>query len=577
MGNRQRHNLRVRAVLQLCGALALSALSALLLIPAAAAVSFAADAGYAGHAPASHFTTTLLSTPFGKIGFGLVVLVLVPALLAIRYARLSAALKQTIADAERANALLRESEVLHRSILNASPEGITVTDMEGRIRSASPAALSMFRYHREDEVIGRRIAEYIVPEEHERMKANMMLMFQRGGVGAPNTYRAVRADGGQFDLEVSGDFIPDADGEPCCMVFIGRDVTEQNRAKKALEESNRLLEALSITDSLTGLANRRRFDEALAREHARHARSGAVLSLIMLDIDHFKAFNDSYGHVIGDDCLARVAGVIAACVARAADLPARYGGEEFACILPETDLAGAVAIAEHLRQEIMALAIPHDSSVVADCVTASLGVVTVTCDPHQPASQIVDLADQMLYKAKSAGRNRVEAGKPCSPGEVGASAPGPGFIYLIWRDDFRSGNPVIDSQHEELFRVSNELLKAMLSACSPAAARALAVRLLDHIVRHFHDEEAILKALEFPGLARHKEEHARLYVEGRSLIRSLDDETEPSRIGAILNFLVYEMVSQHMLGVDREFFSLAAATRSTTATPQTLPAGSESS
>ncbi|MEI7893494.1 MAG: CHASE domain-containing protein, partial [Myxococcales bacterium] len=147
-----------------------------------------------------------------------------------------------------------------------------------------------------------------------------------------------RLDGEEFFVEVAIALIR-LDGMPS-LFTAWRDITERKRTEKALEELNRNLEVLTITDSLTGIANRRHFDEVLVQEHARHARSGAELSLILLDVDHFKAFNDTYGHVKGDDCLRQVAQVIADCATRAADLAARYGGEEFACILPETDRSG---------------------------------------------------------------------------------------------------------------------------------------------------------------------------------------------------------------------------------------------
>lgn len=188
-----------------------------------------------------------------------------------------------------------------------------------------------------------------------------------------------------------------------------RDITERKQAEKALEEYNRKLEALSTTDGLTGIANRRRFDEALSLEYARHARSGAELSLILLDIDHFKAFNDSYGHVAGDDCLRQIGRVIAGCTARPGDLAARYGGEEFACILPETDHVGAVIIAERIRRAIQALGITHKASNVADCVTASLGAATTHCQTEGSVTNFVAQADDLLYRAKSLGRNRVES------------------------------------------------------------------------------------------------------------------------------------------------------------------------
>jgi diguanylate cyclase (GGDEF)-like protein/PAS domain S-box-containing protein len=197
------------------------------------------------------------------------------------------------------------------------------------------------------------------------------------------------------------------------MVWTGvvSDITEQKLAEMALEESNQKLALLSITDGLTGISNRRRFDEALSIECGRHVRSGGKLSLILLDIDHFKAFNDIYGHVHGDECLRRIARVIADCAARATDLPARYGGEEFACILPETDIGGALAIAERIRSGIESLAIPHDGSHVSDSVTASLGVLTVQPVLDGSINEIVHRVDELLYQAKSLGRNRIEYAK----------------------------------------------------------------------------------------------------------------------------------------------------------------------
>jgi diguanylate cyclase (GGDEF)-like protein len=180
-------------------------------------------------------------------------------------------------------------------------------------------------------------------------------------------------------------------------------VKNQIELKLAREQLTRL----AITDGLTGLSNRRCFDEALTLEHARHIRSGEEMSLILLDIDHFKAFNDTYGHVAGDDCLRQVARVIDNVIVRATDLTARYGGEEFVCILPGTDYAAAVAIAEKMRHGIMSLAIPHGASSTGACVTASLGVVTAHCAPEQSALIVVAHADAQLYAAKSGGRNRV--------------------------------------------------------------------------------------------------------------------------------------------------------------------------
>ena len=181
-------------------------------------------------------------------------------------------------------------------------------------------------------------------------------------------------------------------------------VSNQIELKRARDQ----LGQLASTDGLTGLANRRRFDEVLAREHSRHVRSGASLTLIMLDIDHFKLFNDTYGHVRGDECLRAVARVLQTSLHRATDLAARYGGEEFACVLPDSDSeAGALAVAERIRQGVADLNIPHGGSPTADRVTISLGVVITRCEQTTTPDKIVARADEQLYRAKSQGRNRV--------------------------------------------------------------------------------------------------------------------------------------------------------------------------
>jgi diguanylate cyclase (GGDEF)-like protein len=167
------------------------------------------------------------------------------------------------------------------------------------------------------------------------------------------------------------------------------------------------LTQLATTDGLTGLANRRRFDERFAYEYARHMRSGTQLSIILLDIDHFKAFNDNYGHVCGDDCLRQVAHAIGGKMVRATDLAARFGGEEFVFLLPETNLQGATAFGEKIRQSIRDLAMQHGHSSAASYVTASLGVVSARCIAGRSVSDIVAKADQQLYAAKAGGRNRI--------------------------------------------------------------------------------------------------------------------------------------------------------------------------
>lgn len=175
-----------------------------------------------------------------------------------------------------------------------------------------------------------------------------------------------------------------------------------------LKRARDRLARLAVTDGLTGLANRRRFDEMLRLEHARHGRSGGYLTLVMIDLDHFKRYNDTYGHLRGDDCLRAVAGALERALLRPADLAARLGGEEFACILPETGPPEEVAaVAERIRQEVLRLALPHLASPTAPVVTISLGVATARCQGDRSPLDLLEAADAELYRAKSLGRNCV--------------------------------------------------------------------------------------------------------------------------------------------------------------------------
>ena len=177
-----------------------------------------------------------------------------------------------------------------------------------------------------------------------------------------------------------------------------------------LAEANRTLEKLSSLDSLTGLANRRIFDNTLKKEWYRATRGGKFISLIMIDIDCFKLYNDHYGHQGGDSCLKKVANGLCSAIHRESDLLARYGGEEFSVILPDTDLNGAVKVAEEMLQAVKALRIEHPKSKVSDFISISIGVSAMVPQKKTEPEILVAAADQALYKAKEDGRDQVKTG-----------------------------------------------------------------------------------------------------------------------------------------------------------------------
>jgi diguanylate cyclase (GGDEF)-like protein len=182
------------------------------------------------------------------------------------------------------------------------------------------------------------------------------------------------------------------------------------RVTKQLAQANQILEQLSSIDQLTGIANRRQFDHTFDVEWKRALRAGLPLGLLMLDIDHYKGFNDLYGHQAGDDCLRQVARALADALRRPDDVVARYGGEEFVVILPNTTAEGAGMVAETLRAAVEALCISHDRSSVSKAVTVSLGAAAMVPDQAAAPSALLEAADQALYQAKQEGRNRVVVG-----------------------------------------------------------------------------------------------------------------------------------------------------------------------
>ncbi len=206
------------------------------------------------------------------------------------------------------------------------------------------------------------------------------------------------------------------------------EIAERSRLERAILETNQQLERLAITDELTGLANRRRFNDYLERECQRAAWEKRPVSLVLGDIDYFKRYNDHFGHQAGDECLKAVARAIKQAARRENDLAARYGGEELAVILPNTHLQGAVEVAERVRLAVLQLQIPHPLSEASEWVTLSLGVAELVPNGDAVVDRLIRLADDGLYLAKSGGRNRVMTRQPPAaptPSEPSESAEPP--------------------------------------------------------------------------------------------------------------------------------------------------------
>lgn len=260
------------------------------------------------------------------------------------------------------------------------------------------------------------------------------------------------------------------------------------------------LEKLSLIDGLTGIANRRSFDEHLNKEWRRSARIPRHLSAIMMDIDYFKLYNDAYGHVKGDECLRKVAAALRNAVDRPGDMVARYGGEEFACILPDTNEEGAVSIARRMQEEVASLCMPHRNSTVSRFVSLSFGVSTIIPSCNTPPSNLIEFADKLLYEAKQAGRNQIK-GMVVEDSCVKINGS-----EIKWNDNLFTGNDILDIQHKELINRISELLNE-ISLSNTTSFRNIIDFLSNYVFEHFALEEKLMMQTGYPEFDNHLENH----------------------------------------------------------------------
>lgn len=242
-------------------------------------------------------------------------------------------------------------------------------------------------------------------EEDREYVVNFCVMQSQNGIDHEADYRALTADGGYVWIRDVVHVVRKDNGDVDSLVGFMFDISQRKRDEQELERLRRELEVLSFKDGLTGVANRRMFNMTLDREWAAARRDARPLSVILLDIDYFKQYNDHFGHLAGDECLKQVARILLETVSRPRDLVARYGGEEFVLVLPETDAAAAHAVAERVRQAIVDAQIPLARQ--GDFLTVSQGVGSIVPDEPNDVSAFIHDIDRRLYRAKQEGRNRV--------------------------------------------------------------------------------------------------------------------------------------------------------------------------
>jgi diguanylate cyclase (GGDEF)-like protein/PAS domain S-box-containing protein len=299
--------------------------------------------------------------------------------------------------------LLREGSERYRLI------AYNVADLVVRLGSdlscgfVSPAIRDLLGYEPE-ELIALPLTDIVHPDDRAAFQHDIRCLETSGQI-AEFRFRARNSQGSYIWVEATGRPVAESGGT----VLAVRDISRRKQIEDELETANRQLEALAARDSLTGLANRRSFDEAFGREWRRAAREMSPLGLIMLDVDRFKAYNDIYGRQTGDECLCAVASAIRESLLRPGDFAARYGGEKFVVILPNTDQPGATVVAERIRQAVTAAGLEHRGNA-RGVVTISAGIWSSYPMSLANPREALKGADANLYAAKAAGRNRVMHG-----------------------------------------------------------------------------------------------------------------------------------------------------------------------
>ncbi len=286
-----------------------------------------------------------------------------------------------------------------QTLFENTVDGIITLDGQSIIRAFNPAAEKMFGY-RAEEVVGKNVTQ-LMPDEFIEKHKNALSRYLRTSekriIGTLVEVTGLKSDGKEFPIELGiAEFKLGGN-----QLFSGniRDITERKKIEKELE-------TLSQTDGLTGIYNRRSFDLILEKEWNRASRDMQPLSLILIDIDFFKKYNDTYGHVQGDECLKTVARGLCDSLNRAGDFVARYGGEEFVAVLPTTDSEHARKITEMIRHTVLDLQIAHSENDVSPHLTISLGVATIKKTRNRQSASLVEAADKALYEAKQNGRNQ---------------------------------------------------------------------------------------------------------------------------------------------------------------------------
>jgi diguanylate cyclase (GGDEF)-like protein/hemerythrin-like metal-binding protein/PAS domain S-box-containing protein len=412
---------------------------------------------------------------------------------------------------------------------------IALVDLEGNIFEANKACSDLFGCTTE-ELKSLNLLDIWVAEDRVEAMADFRKVANGSKTDTVFERRYRNKKGEIIFAEVLRGLARSQTGEPKFFVVSFRDITGNKRLQA-------LLELRAATDPLTGAMNRNGIEERVHYELMRSDRYGDNLSLVLIDLDHFKVVNDTYGHLAGDRILRGFCDIARSCL-RSTDSLGRVGGEEFVALLSETGLAGARLFAERLRTTLEEFR--FDGGIR---ITASMGVAG-----HREGEEfasLIERADASMYLAKQSGRNRVVLDSEDLKREAARKTQG-AKVTLHWKPSYLSGQPLVDAEHEELFRLVNLIMAEMAEGEAEKRMLPLVHELIEHIQTHFRNEEQLLLAAGFPDATAHAEIHRSLLERACELTRQF--ELHPDSAGDLLGFLIHNVVARHMLQDDRKFF-----------------------
>jgi diguanylate cyclase (GGDEF)-like protein/hemerythrin-like metal-binding protein/PAS domain S-box-containing protein len=436
--------------------------------------------------------------------------------------------------------ILADTGRVLRDAFECANIGIALIDLEGNLLRTNRKAAETFGFSMQ-ELETMHLSDLILSGENPLSPNAVAGLHDAAHDRGSCERRFLHRNGMILFIDLSFSLVRDEAGNPIYTVASFRDITERRQLEILLKEQ-------AWMDPLTCMLNRARLQERGKVELLRAERYQHKLSVAMIDLDHFKAVNDTHGHAAGDMVLKGFAKIGHDCL-RLTDEMGRWGGEEFIILLPDTRPAGAGRVSERLRASLEEFTFSGDIRI-----TASIGIAANR--KGEPFAELVQRADAAMYRAKQRGRNRVMLDEQDLVEDLASKPAPPSLIQLHWKKAYESGQSVIDDEHRHMMQVANRLLIAASRDDNAAEIMSLIGEVVSHVRSHFQHEEEVLLAAHYPRYEEHREIHQKLLTKADEMLDRRG--REEATVGDVMGFVIHDLVARHILREDRDFFPWVA-------------------